>query len=333
MNYNFNEDKVVEEIIKRRAERVLLQFPEGLRIFSLKIFHNLKQKLPNVDFIISAESNWGACDVAEDEAQILGVDLIVHFAHSPYTWYYPKFPTIFVEVESLLDINERVLQDAIEVIKKYEGKRVSVTATAQHRRLLKKVVEAISKEFEVVVGRPSNSFMFDGQILGCDYHSATSVNADVYLIISGGIFHGLGLGLATKKPVIKIDPYTNKAEDLTQKVWQVLKVRISKVYEAIDKKNWLIIQGLKVGQNRPKLVSYLKEKLVEKGYNVYIASNKVLTKDSLRNLDDGSIEVFVVTSCPRIPTDDLYDHEKPVLTPGEARMIILNNLDDYLFPW
>jgi len=77
---------------------------------------------------------------------------------------------------------------------------------------------------------------------------------------------------------------------------------------------------------------YFEKKLKEKGYNIYVFLNRVLTKDVLRNLSP-SLDVFLVTSCPRLPIDDLYDFEKPVLTPGEAKMIILNNFDKYIFPW
>lgn len=333
MNYNFNEEFVVEEIKKRNAKKVLLQFPEGLRIYSLDVLKKLKERLNDVEFIISAEPNWGACDVAEDEAKLLDVDLLVHFGHSPYTWYFPKFPTIFVEVESLLDVDNNLLEQAVEKLRQYKARKISITTTAQHRRLINKVKEYLKNYFEVEIGKPSNRFMFDGQVLGCDYYSAVSTKADAYIIISGGIFHALGLGLATNKPVIKLDPYTSKVEDITPLVWKTLKVRMSKVFEALNGRRWVIIQGLKVGQNRPMMVSYLKEKLEEKGYEVFVVSNRVLSVDTLRNLDKGNIDVFVVTSCPRIPTDDLYDYEKPVLTPGEAKMIIMNKFDEYIFPW
>nr|WP_272584832.1 diphthamide synthesis protein [Sulfolobus islandicus] len=82
MNYNFEEERVVKEIREKDAKRVLLQFPEGLKYFSIDIVKKLKEKLPNVDFIISGEPSWGACDIAEDEAQQVNADLIIHFGHT-----------------------------------------------------------------------------------------------------------------------------------------------------------------------------------------------------------------------------------------------------------
>lgn len=332
MSYDFKEDFVSEEIKKRNARKVILQFPEGLKVFSVNVLQKLKELSPEVDFIISSDPNWGACDIAEDEAKNINADLIIHFGHTPYTWYYPKFPTVFVPVESNLDITDEQINEVAELAKKYEARKVSLTATIQHAKLLKKLTYQLSKFFEVEIGKPSSNFMVDGQILGCDYKAAINVDADVYVNVSGGIFHALGVGLATNKPILKIDPYTGKVEDLTKETYKVLKIRYGKIMEAIDKKNWGIIQGTMVGQNRPLMVKYFEKKLREKGYNTFVFLNRVLTKEVLRNLSP-TLDVFVVTSCPRVPIDDLYNFEKPVLTPGEAKMIILNNFDKYIFPW
>ena len=332
MSYDFKEEFIAEEIKKRNAKKVLLQFPEGLKIFSIQVLQKLQLMLPDVEFVISSDPNWGACDIAEDEARRVNADLIVHFGHTPYTLYYPKFPTIFIPAESKLEVTEEQISEAINLAKKYEAKSVGLTATVQHVKLLPKIAEKMKKYFEVKIGKPSSPFMFDGQILGCDYKAATSIDADVYINIAGGIFHALGVGLSTGKPVINIDPYRQKAEDLTKEVYKIIKVRYAKIMEAIDKKNWGIIQGVMVGQNRPFMVKYFEKKLREKGYNTFVFLNRVLTKDVLRNLSS-NIEVFLVTSCPRLPIDDLYDFEKPVLTPGEARMIIFNKFDKYIFPW
>ena len=333
MNYNFEIEKTVNEIKNRGAKRVLLQFPEGLKPFSLQVVEQLKEKLPNIEFLISTEPSWGACDIAEDEATTLKVDLIIHYGHTPYTWYYPKFPTVFIEVRSNLYISDQQIANLKSLLEeKYKARRVSITSTIQHVHLIKQLATKL-QGFGVVVGKPSSPFMYDGQILGCDYKSALNVEADIYLNISGGLFHALGVGLATGKPVIKVDPYTGRNEDLTSEVYKILKVRYGKIMKALDAKTWVIIQGVKTGQNRPLMVKYLEKKLKERGYKVFVITNRSLSKDTLRNIDNNEVDTFVVTSCPRLPIDDLYDYEKPVLTPGEAKMIISGNLDKYIFPW
>ncbi|ARM76362.1 diphthamide biosynthesis enzyme Dph2 [Acidianus manzaensis] len=331
MNYFFNIDHVAEEIQKRNAKKVILQFPEGLKYFSTEIVTNLEKRLPETEFIISGEPSWGACDIAEDEANILNADLIIHFGHTPYTWYYPKFPTVFIPTESNISINEELINKTKDLIVKYSPRKISLSATIQHTNLLQKIKHYFS-EYEVEIGKASNPFMKDGQILGCDY-KAIPKDVDLHVNISGGEFHAIGIGLYTGKPVINIDPYSNNATDLTNEINKILKIRYSKILDALDAKNWVIIQGIKVGQNRPLMVKYFEKKLKEKGYSVFIVSNKVLNIEALRNIDRSYIDAYIVTSCPRLPTDDLYNYEKPVLTPGEAKMVINNKLEPYIFPW
>jgi len=127
VSYNFQEEYIAEEIRKRNAKKVILQFPEGLKIFSIFVIEKLKEFLPDVDFIVSSDPNWGACDIAEDEAKNINADLIIHFGHTPYTWYYPKFPTLFVPVESNLDITDEQINEVINFGKKYEAKTISTT--------------------------------------------------------------------------------------------------------------------------------------------------------------------------------------------------------------
>ncbi|WP_149528546.1 diphthamide biosynthesis enzyme Dph2 [Sulfuracidifex tepidarius] len=334
MPYDFQENYVIQEIKKRGAKRILLQFPEGLRYFSSDIVKDISSALPNVEIIVSGDSSWGACDVAEHEARQLGADLIVHYGHSPYTWYYPKFPTIFVETKSTLSLGEKLIKETLDLLLKYKPRKVGLTATVQHVSSIPYVKERLEKEgFQVEVGKPSNPFMHDGQVLGCDYKAGLNVDADLYVNISGGLFHSLGLGLATGKPVIKADPYSDSAEDITKEVYKFLKIRYGKIMQAMSAKSWVIIRGTMTGQDRPMMVKFLNSELKRKGFEVMIVSSRVLNVEVLRNLDRPSIDAFIVTSCPRLPTDDLYGYEKPVLTPGEAKMVINNKLDPYIFPW
>ena len=78
--FDFEEEKIKQEITKLGAKRVLLQFPEGLKPEGPRIAKIVEKTgaLP----IISADPCYGACDVAINEAESLGVDLIVHFGHA-----------------------------------------------------------------------------------------------------------------------------------------------------------------------------------------------------------------------------------------------------------
>lgn len=331
MSYDFELNRVRDEIRKRNPKRVLLQFPEGLRVFSYQVVASLKADFPDVEFIVSAEPSWGACDLADDEAVALKADLIVHFGHTPYPWYVPKTPTVYIPTYSKLDVSQDLLEELERGLEMLGAKTVNVSATLQHIKLIPKVKEYLARRFKVNTGMARPPFMLEGQVLGCDLYAVRD-DSDVYVTISGGVFHSLGVALATLKPTLKLDPYEGKVVDVTRDAYRILKVRMGKVMEAREAKTWGLIQGLKTGQNRPTMIKTLKEGLEALGKEVMVFTNRVTTPDTLRNLP-GSIDVFVVTSCPRVPIDDLYEFEKPVLTPGEAKMIILNRFDRYIFPW
>ncbi len=331
MSYDFELERVKEEIRKRRPTRVLLQFPEGLRVFSLKVVSSLKSEFPEVEFIVSAEPSWGACDLADEEATAIKADLIVHFGHTPYPWYVPKNQVVYVPAFSNLDVSYETLEELEQKLEDLGAKKINVSATLQHIKLLPKVRDFLSKHFKVNVGFARPPFMLEGQVLGCDLYAVRD-DSDAYVNISGGKFHSLGVALATRKPTLKLDPYEDRVVDVTEEAYRVVKVRLAKVFEAREARVWGIIQGLKTGQNRPTLVEYIRRGLETLGKEVLVFTNRVTTHETLRNLPN-EVEAFVITSCPRVPIDDLYDFEKPVLTPGEAKMIILNRFDEYIFPW
>ena len=332
MSYDFDEERLFREIEIKKPRRVLLQFPEGLRRYSVEIVDKLRDRFRDVEFVISAEPSWGACDVADDEAQLVGADLIAHFGHTPYPWYSPKTPTVYVPVLSRLGLSQEAMTDLAERLRTVGARRVNVSAVLQHVHLIPKLRKFLEAQgFQTSSGMARPPYMLEGQVLGCDYYAVRD-DSDAFVNVSGGRFHSLGVALATQRPTFKLDPYENRVEDVSKEAFRVLKVRLAKIFEAKDREVWGIIRGLKLGQNRPTLVNFLKRGLEGIGKKVYVFTNRIVTVDALRNLPN-EVEVFVVTSCPRVPVDDVYNFEKPVLTPGEAKMIISGELDNYIFPW
>ena len=87
-------NELKQEITKLGAKRVLLQLPEGLKPEGPRLAEIVEKTgaLP----IISADPCYGACDIAIDEAESLGADLIVHFGHSKFLAH-ERVPTIYIE--------------------------------------------------------------------------------------------------------------------------------------------------------------------------------------------------------------------------------------------
>ena len=103
--YDLELDKVVNKIKKSKAKLVLLQFPDGLKLYATTIVDYLEEKTSNAktEFIIWLDTCYGACDtpvLSKDahKSKISGVakskgkqdlagiekkiDLVVQFGHN-----------------------------------------------------------------------------------------------------------------------------------------------------------------------------------------------------------------------------------------------------------
>ena len=72
-------DKAVKEIEKVKAKRVLLQFPDGLKVKATSIVDYLEKKT-GCKCAIWAGSCYGACDVPD----VSGFDLLLQFGHNRF---------------------------------------------------------------------------------------------------------------------------------------------------------------------------------------------------------------------------------------------------------
>jgi 2-(3-amino-3-carboxypropyl)histidine synthase len=80
--YNLELEKVISQIKKNKSKLVLLQFPDGLKIYATTIVDYLESKT-NAQFLIWLGSCFGACDTpVEIENLKSKVDLIIQFGHN-----------------------------------------------------------------------------------------------------------------------------------------------------------------------------------------------------------------------------------------------------------
>jgi len=333
--YDLELNRVVRIVRSKKARKVLIQLPNGLKQYWNIIVNELTSKTPHVKYLVSTSSCYGGCDVAENEARILNADLIIHYGHTRY--YREKFPTIYVKAKSKLNIKNETYYKLIQSLKQLKIKNIGLSATIQHVHLLhrvKKVLEEYGFKAYIGVSKSKLQVSYSGQVIGCNYTTALAVNklVDLHLIVSGGYFHAIGLGISTGKPVIKVDPYTNTVEDVSDKVKKVLNIRYGKIMQALDGRLYAIIVGSKPGQYRPSLIRSLMKEMKRKSLNYRVMVAGELNDKVLDNIDNDAIDVYVVTSCPRLAIDDLAHYRKPVLTPGETYMILRGNLERYVFP-
>lgn len=80
--YNLELDKVISQIKKSNAKFVLLQFPDGLKIYATAIVDFLREKT-KAEFLVWFGSCYGACDTPVLPKNVeKKIDLVIQFGHS-----------------------------------------------------------------------------------------------------------------------------------------------------------------------------------------------------------------------------------------------------------
>ncbi|MFW6014581.1 MAG: diphthamide synthesis protein [Candidatus Nanoarchaeia archaeon] len=80
MKADFELEKVVETINKQKANRVCVQFPDGLKPKAKEIQEKIEEKT-NAEVFIWAGSCFGSCDIPFGLEE-MNVDLLVQWGHS-----------------------------------------------------------------------------------------------------------------------------------------------------------------------------------------------------------------------------------------------------------
>jgi 2-(3-amino-3-carboxypropyl)histidine synthase len=309
--WDYELDRIVDELEERDADTVGLQFPEGLKRRGPAVADDLRELTDGVTFLLSGQPCYGACDL--DTYLMRRTDLFVHFGHSPMKesdkiLYVPLFSNVdpFGIMEESLD----------ELADPADDPDVGLVTTAQHMNLFEDMSDWLTERgFEVHTRRGDDRLTHEGQVLGCNYASA-QVDADQILYVGGGKFHPLGLAMEhPEKTVVIADPVNNVVEVADTE--KFMKQRYGAVHRAMDAEKWGVIFCTKIGQGRWEQA----QEIVEANEDAYLITMDEVTPDRLRNFD---MDAFVNTGCPRITTDDGPQFHKPMLTPGEYEIAVGN---------
>jgi 2-(3-amino-3-carboxypropyl)histidine synthase len=313
--FDFEEERIKQEIVKLGAKRVLLQLPEGLKPEGPRLA-KIVEKTGALS-IISADPCYGACDLATGEAERLGVDLIVHFGHAKLVKH-EKVPTMYVEARATVPVAE-VLEKAVPLLSKYN--KIGLATTVQHVQTLDEVREILVRAGKTVVVGDAGRVNYSGQVIGCDYSNVQSVASGVeaFLFIGGGRFHALGIALSTSKPTIIADPYENRAYSINEDAETVLKQRWACIEEARRAKTFGVLIGLKLGQKRVDEALKIKEIAEKNGKMAFLFAIKEILPETL--LEFPSVDAYVNTACPRISLGASSKFLKPVLTVNEFMVV------------
>jgi len=315
-SFDLEEERLGQEISKLGVKRVLLQLPEGLKPEAPRLARIVEQAgaLP----IISADPCYGACDLAVEEAELLGADLMVHFGHARLIKR-ARILTLYIEAKATVAVDKAV-QLALPLLNDYAS--IGLVTTVQHSEKLDETKELLTEAGKKVLVGDSGQLAFPGQVIGCNYSNATSIadDVDAFLFVGGGLFHALGVALSTSKPTVIADPYDNRAFQVNDEAQKILKQRWATIRKAKDAEEFGILVSLKPVQNRFNDALRIKATAEEHGKAAYLLIAREITPEML--LEFPTIDAYVNTACPRISLDAPAKFSKPVLTSNEFTVVI-----------
>jgi 2-(3-amino-3-carboxypropyl)histidine synthase len=315
IGFDFEEERIKQEIINLGAKRVLLQMPEGLKPEATKLA-KIVEKCGALA-IISADPCYGACDIAVAEAEGLGVDLIVHFGHAKMVKH-ETIPTIYVEARATVTV-EKAVEKSFALLTDYTT--IGLATSVQHLQTLNQAREILTRAGKTVIIGDTGQMSYPGQVSGCNYSNAKSIAdaVEAFLFIGGGMFHALGIALSTSKPTFIADPYDNRAYPINAEAQKILKQRFACIQEAKEAKKFGVFVGLKPGQKHLDTALRLKQEAEKAGKAAYLLVAREITPETL--LEFPSIDAYVNTACPRISLDSSGKFQKPVLTVNEFMIV------------
>ncbi len=326
-------------IIENNVKKLLLQAPDGLKPLLHELVWFMKKNFPEVKLIISGEPWYGSCMLRTDEIDTMGVDAVVHVGHNRYPWLYKdlQIPVLYMPAYYSGEPSDKLVDEIIQTI---YSKNIGLVASIQYIRYLSKLADHLNRKGYVIhIGEPSNPWMEEGQVLGCEYSVALNIRGKtkIFIVVSGGKFHALGLSLVLRNHLVYgLDPHRERIWNASKYSEKILKVRYYKIYELLkrDIHRIALITSPTLGQYRLTLLNYLESLLNKHNVQYLVFSVSMIDKERIASIDNAfSPDAFVITSCPRLPIDDLSDYHKPVITPGELIMVLKKELSEYIFPW
>jgi 2-(3-amino-3-carboxypropyl)histidine synthase len=313
--FDFEEERIKQEIAKLGAKRVLLQLPEGLKPEGPRLAKIIEGTgaVP----IISADPCYGACDLATAEAECLGIDLLIHFGHAKLVKH-EQVPTIYVETRATVTVDD-VVEKSIPLMSKYD--KIGLATTVQHVQALAYAREILVRAGKTVMIGDAGRVNYAGQVSGCDYSNVRSVANDVeaFLFIGGGRFHALGTALSTSKPTIIADPYEKRAYPIDKEAQKILKQRWACIEEARRATTFGVLVGLKLGQKHLDDALKIKEMAEKNGKTAFLFAIREILPEAL--IEFPTVDAYVNTACPRISLDAPSKFLKPVLTVNEFMVV------------
>lgn len=181
-----------------------------------------------------------------------------------------------------------------------------------------RILRACGKE--VAVGRGDGRICHPGQVLGCNFSSASSVESEVdaFLFLGEGDFHPLAAAFGSKKKVLVLNPLTGAFGSVDEARDRILRRRFAMIESARPAESFLVIMCDKPGQSRRAEAERIAAALEAAGRRAYLMAASEITPEALIPY---AVDAYVNAACPRIAMDDSARYPKPMLTIPEAEIV------------
>ncbi len=312
--YDFHFDDIAKFVTRKGARSVVLQMPEGLKVYAQKISSEIESRTA-ARCLILGDPCYGACDVYSDYRN-LG-DVLVHIGHAEIPSMNVGDRVLFIEVGFDFNVTD-LLEKAGPMLKD----RIGLFTTIQHLRQVPEATRWLIDQGKTVkIGMGDSRLNREGQVLGCNVTAATNIDHEVeqYIYIGSGDFHPLEVAIETNKQVIVLDPVMNEVRELEGLKEKILRQRHGAIARCHDAKEFIIIVSSKLGQNRMSMALDISDKLRARG----MVSNIVIMNEVRPDyLLPYRADVYVSTACPRLAIDDYLRYPKPIITPLELEIVL-----------
>jgi len=321
-----DEEKIFEEIKKRKPSSVALNGPDGILPKVQETASNVMKRF-GIPAYVLADATWGSCDLNSNGAKVLGAEVLFNIGHTINT---ETFENNVVMIDAYDDISfENVAKKSFQVLR---GKTISLVTDSQHLHQIDTVTKILQEGgITVKIGKGKGQ-LNDGQVFGCEFYPAVEIKdqVDVNVFLGQSNFHAAGLALSTNKPTYVLDPYFNEIREVTEFAKKLQKKATLAIYKAAEAKTFGIIVGLKEGQLSKIFALKFKKELEKEGKTVQLFALTDITNDRIKNLK--GIDAFIQVACPRISTDNHFD--KPLLSTPQANALLKvlrnENIEGYL---
>ncbi len=309
-----DEEKIFDEIKKRRPVSVALNGPDGILPKIQQTASNIMKRF-GIPAYVLADTTWGSCDLNSNGAKVLGAEVLFNIGH---TISMQTMDNNVVMIDAFDDILfDSVAPKCVDILK---GKTICLLTDSQHLHQIEPVKRILEDGGIIVKIGNGKGQLNDGQVFGCEFYPAIGAmeKADANIFLGQSNFHAAGIAMATNKPTYVLDPYFNEVREVTDFAQKLQKKATLAIYKAVDAQTFGIIVGLKEGQLSKTTALKFKRELEKEGKMVQLFALTDITNERLKNLK--GIDAFIQVACPRISTDNQFD--KPVLSTPQANALL-----------